>query len=177
MNKRKLYSPLILIYTEGKDDAQLIKQFQKIYRTNFRIRQGNGSTPEIVLNDCIKEAGDFDTRYCIVDGDKINNRAEFGKLVQEKQQTCKYKLVVVVSRPCIESVNFALLFGDRSGFNKANCGALKTKLKLMLGKLSREDYYESHLTKKLISQNTSLLKDQDFKILIELFVKYSHHQF
>jgi hypothetical protein len=171
MPNRQQFSPLILIYTEGKDDALLIKHIQKLYGKNHKIRQGNDSTPEIILRSCVKELGAFDKRYCVLDGDTIQDIAKFQELINQYQSKLDYELIVVITYPCIEAVNLALLFEDDTGFDKANCGELKKRLKLQMEGKDREDYYIQNLTKAKIKQNHKLLKDQDFGVILDLMVK------
>jgi hypothetical protein len=171
MPNRQQFSPLILIYTEGKDDALLIKHIQKLYGKNHKIRQGNGSTPEIILRSCVKELGAFDKRYCVLDGDTIQDIAKFQELINQYQSKLDYELIVVITYPCIEAVNLALLFEDDTGFDKANCGELKKRLKLQMEGKDREDYYIQNLTKTTIKQNHKLLKDKDFGVILDLMMK------
>jgi hypothetical protein len=174
MTQREEYKPLILIYTEGKSDCLLIKRLQKIYNKNFRIRQGNGSTPEIILNQCLEETGSFDIRFCVLDGDKIFDKILFQGLVNSKKESLSYELMVVVNQPCIEAVNLALLFGDDSGFNKSNCGVLKSKLKEKITGLPLVDFYDEKITKKLVEENLKLFEGRDFKLIIDLFLEKNH---
>ena len=173
MQPRKQFTPLVLIYTEGKDDALLIKHIQNVYGKTFRVRMGNGSTPELILQSCLREDGAFDKRYCVLDGDTITDLNAFQELVKLEQEKVKskYKLIVIINNPCIEAVNLALLFHDDTGFTKPNCGELKKRLKSQLQNLDREDYYTQHLTKAKLKQNAKLLKDQDFGIILELLMK------
>lgn len=129
-----IYTPTVLIFTEGKHDCQLIKNIQRIYNTKFIIRQGNGSTPKIILQDCLKENGSFDIRYCVLDGDTIVNKVTFDKMVKTAKTMTKgeFELITVITNPCIEAVNLALFDNDISGFQKANCGVLKEKFKTLL---------------------------------------------
>lgn len=165
---RHIHSPTILIYTEGRDDKHFLDRFQEIYDTNFRIRQGKGGTPEKVLEDTLKEIGDFDTRYCIVDSDKINKMDEFLKKVEKIKADVKYELIVLFNKPCIEAINLALFCGDKSVFSAKNCGVLKLRFKDLLKGVKKQEYYSHNLNKALINQNLKFLEGQDLHDLIVL---------
>lgn len=166
---RKVFTPLILIFTEGKYDKLLIQQLQRVYGTHFSMRQGNGSSPELILRDCLKENGSFDIRYCVLDGDIIADLEKFKASVKIENEKLAYELVTVITCPCMEAVDMALLFGDISGFSKKKCGALKKQVAEKMGNLDRESYYEQYLTKSLINENYYLFENQEFKIIIDLF--------
>ncbi len=163
------FKPRILIFTEGKCESVLLKTIQRVYQTSFSIRQGNGSTPEVILNNCLSEDGDFDVRYCVLDGDKIARREDFDKIVNEKKKGLNHELILVINEPCIEAINLALFFGDTSGFERKNCGRLKEKFKKLLNNTPLEDFYDEKLSKKLINSNKHLFANTEFKILLELF--------
>lgn len=168
---RKVFTPLILIFTEGKYDKLLIQQLQRVYGTHFSIRQGNGSSPELILRDCLKETGSFDIRYCVLDGDVIPDLNKFKALVKEKNESLDYELIAIITCPCMEAIDLALLFGDPSGFEKKRCGELKKLVKEKMGNIDREDYYEQHLSKSIVNKNYYLFENQEFKNIIDLFRK------
>jgi hypothetical protein len=173
MQVRNQYEPTVLIYSEGKMDNKLIKHLKRVYSVNFINRQGNGGNPKLILRDCIKEIGDFDIKYCILDGDTITDTNEFNSELFTHRSKIKYKLEVIINQPCIEAVNLALLFSDTSGFQKRKCGELKKILKTKILPMDIDEYYEKYLTKKLIKQNYNLLDGKNFQKILDLFITFN----
>jgi hypothetical protein len=94
--KRKEYEPRIMFYTEGQSEAYLLKKIKRLTDSKYTVRSGKGGDPESILSECIKQDGDFDVRYLIVDGDKIKNKKEFLKLIENTKLKNKDKFCLEV---------------------------------------------------------------------------------
>ena len=170
-NKRRQLTP-ILIYCEGLHDQLFVRYIQQLYKPKdskyyFDIQQGDGGSPESLVNKASKRLGSYQKRLVVCDWDKKPVE------LNQAQDTAKNKKVdLIISRPCLEATMLDIL---EPAFSHSSWSTKKCKHyfhKTYIPRTKRSDLKRYAIVRRrLIDQARTT--NQKLNCLVELIEKAS----
>ena len=170
-NKRHQLTP-ILIYCEGLHDQLFVRHIQQLYKPKdskyyFDIQQGDGGSPESLVNKANNRPGDYQKRLVVCDWDK-----QPVELKQAQDTAKKEEVDLIISKPCLEATILAILkpLPDYSNWSTVKCKRLLHQEYISKAKRSDLNQY-TIIRRNLIDQARAT--NQQLNCLVELIEKVS----
>ena len=156
-----------LLYGEGYSEKIFLEYLRGIYARSSSVRVtikcGSGGSPEMIVSKAMRDAGRFDRRIVVMDGD-----SGAGEMRRVRELAESNGIRIIENTPCLEGVLLSILESGKS-YSSMSSGDCKEEFESRyIRRQERRDKrkYEQYFPKALLDEERSRVEELDALISV-----------